>query len=308
MKKILIACCASLLFSLSVFAQHDAQISQHLLSRTHYNPAAAGASLYGNITGIARQQYVGFTGAPQTGLLNFDMLLPNTSSGIGLSVVYDKYGPLLSYNPMLNYAYHIKLGDNQHLSLGVAAGVFLRQYDASNNIYENIGDPLENYDGAQEYLAPDANVGIEYQLENWIIGASATHIPQFFEEETVMNPTTQYYAYSRYRFEIGRYWDLTPGIAAQYDGYSVHSEINAVLHYLKLFWVGGSYRFSDVFDSESIVPMVGLQLSDYVRLGYAYDYNLSSLQNYNQGSHEIMLQLRFKTRHHTSRTPRFAEW
>ena len=43
MKKILIACCASLLFSLSVFAQHDAQISQHLLSRTHYNPAAAGA-------------------------------------------------------------------------------------------------------------------------------------------------------------------------------------------------------------------------------------------------------------------------
>ena len=209
---------------------------------------------------------------------------------------------------MINYAYHIKLGENQHLSLGVAGGVFLRQYDASNNIYENIGDPIENYDSDQQYMAPDANVGAEYQLENWVLGASATHIPQFFEDETVLNPTTQYYAYSRYRFEVGRYWDVTPGLASQFDGYSVHNEINAVLHYLKMFWVGGSYRFSDVFDSESIVPMAGLQLTDFVRIGYAYDHNLSKLNNYNSGSHEIMLQLRFKTRHHTSRTPRFAEW
>ncbi|MBP6230673.1 MAG: PorP/SprF family type IX secretion system membrane protein [Paludibacteraceae bacterium] len=308
MKKILIVCFSYLMFTGLVSAQHDVQISQHLLSRTHYNPAAAGASLYGNITGIARQQYTGFTGAPQTGLLNFDMLLRNSSSGIGLSVVYDKFGPLMSYNPMINYAYHIKLGENQHLSLGVAGGVFLRQYDASNNIYENIGDPIENYDSDQQYMAPDANVGAEYQLENWVLGASATHIPQFFEDETVLNPTTQYYAYSRYRFEVGRYWDVTPGLASQFDGYSVHNEINAVLHYLKMFWVGGSYRFSDVFDSESIVPMAGLQLTDFVRIGYAYDHNLSKLNNYNSGSHEIMLQLRFKTRHHTSRTPRFAEW
>ena len=308
MKKILIVCFSYLMFTGLVSAQHDVQISQHLLSRTLYIPAAAGASLYGNITGIARQQYTGFTGAPQTGLLNFDMLLRNSSSGIGLSVVYDKFGPLMSYNPMINYAYHIKLGENQHLSLGVAGGVFLRQYDASNNIYENIGDPIENYDSDQQYMAPDANVGAEYQLENWVLGASATHIPQFFEDETVLNPTTQYYAYSRYRFEVGRYWDVTPGLASQFDGYSVHNEINAVLHYLKMFWVGGSYRFSDVFDSESIVPMAGLQLTDFVRIGYAYDHNLSKLNNYNSGSHEIMLQLRFKTRHHTSRTPRFAEW
>ncbi len=308
MKKISIYCFISLMFTITGWAQHDAQISQHLLSRTHYNPAAAGASLYGNITGIARQQYQGFAGAPQTGLFNFDMLLPNSSSGVGLSLVYDKYGPLLTYNPMINYAYHIKLGENQHLSLGVAGGAFIRQYDASNNIYENTGDPLENYDGNQQYLAPDANVGFEYRLENWIIGASATHIPQYFEEPTVINPATQYYAYSRYRFEIGRYWDLTPGLAAQYDGYSVHAEINASLHYLKLFWVGGSYRFSDVFNSESIIPMVGLQITDFVRIGYAYDYNLSGIQHYSKGSHEIMLQLRFKTRHHTSRTPRFAEW
>ena len=53
-----------LLFSLMATAQNDAQISQQLLSKTNFNPAATGSSVYGNITAIARDQYVGFDGAP----------------------------------------------------------------------------------------------------------------------------------------------------------------------------------------------------------------------------------------------------
>ncbi len=296
-----------LLFSLMATAQNDAQISQQLLSKTNFNPAATGSSVYGNITAIARDQYVGFDGAPKTGLFNFDMPISDISSGIGLSVLYDEYGPIISYNAMVNYAYHIKISDNQHLSLGLGAGVQMRQYDPSSNVYENTGDPTESYE-KETQITPDVNFGFEYGLSDWLLGASVTHLPQLFQDQSLLYSNTEYYAYSRYRFEVGRYWDLTPTLSAQYDGYSVHSEVNLMLHYLKFFWFGGSYRMSDLFVAESIVPMAGIHLGDNIRIGYAYDYNLTKLNTYAEGSHEIMLTLRFKTKGNTTKTPRFPEW
>ena len=77
---------------MSLMAQNDVQISQHLFTQTHYNPALTGNSIYANITMLARHQFVDFQGAPTTGLLNFDILAPSINSGFGLSIVYDKFG------------------------------------------------------------------------------------------------------------------------------------------------------------------------------------------------------------------------
>ena len=38
-------------------AQNDVQISQHLFTQTHYNPALTGNSIYANITMLARHQF-----------------------------------------------------------------------------------------------------------------------------------------------------------------------------------------------------------------------------------------------------------
>jgi len=35
--------------------------------------------------------------------------------------------------------------------------------------------------------------------------------------------------------------------------------------------------------------MLGAKLFDWVRVGYAYDFSVSELSKYNQGSHEIMV-------------------
>lgn len=65
---------------------------------------------------------------------------------------------------------------------------------------------------------------------------------------------------------------------------------------------------SDLFLAESIVPMVGFNITDFVRIGYAYDYNLTQLNQYSKGTHELLLTIRFKTKGDTYKTPRFAEW
>lgn len=296
-----------LLLPIIATAQSDPQISLYQFTRTHYNPASTGASIYANITMVGRHQFLGFEGAPTTGLLNFDILAPSINSGFGLSVTYDKFGPLTSYNAVVNYAYHLKTGSNQSLSLGLGAGVQLRQYDASQNIYENVGDPTEFYDKDTK-IRPTFNFGIEYCLQNWILGASLTNIQSYFYKKDLRFPNVNYYLYTKYKFEVGRYWDIIPGLAAHYDGNTFNEEINLTVQYTKLLWFGAAYRMSDLFKSESIVPYIGFNITDYVRLAYAYDYNLTQLNKYNKGSHELLLTIRFKSRGNTFKTPRFAEW
>lgn len=289
------------------YAQTDGQISQHLLTQTHYNPATTGSTWMGNITLLGRHQFMGFEGAPTTGLLNFDVLAPSINSGFGLSVVYDKYGPISAYNAMINYAYHIGIGKHQTLSFGLGAGIQMRQYDASGNIYENEDDPISNYEKDTQ-IAPDVNFGIQYTLKNWVIGASITHLQRYFMPEDVRFQSVNYYAYTRYRFELGRYWNIIPSIAVHYDNVIVNEEINLLVEYTKFIWFGASYRMRDALQPQSVVPMIGFNISDYVRLGYAYQYNLTELNQYNSGTHELMLTFRFKTRSKTYKTPRFAEW
>lgn len=291
----------------SLLAQSDVQISNYQLIRTYYNPASTGASIFGNVTALARHQFLGFEGAPTTGLVTFDMLAPSINSGFGLSLTYDKFGPLRSYNAVINYAYHLKTGENQSLSFGIAAGAQIRQYDASGNVYENAGDPTEYYDKDTK-VRPTFNFGLEYCLQNWIIGASLTNIQSYFYKKDLRFTNVNYYLYTKYKFEVGRYWDIIPGIAAHYDHCTVNEEINLTIQYTKLLWFGAAYRMSDCFKSESIVPYIGFNITDYVRLGYAYDYNLTQLNKYNKGSHELFLTIRFKTTGDTFKTPRFAEW
>jgi len=48
--------------------------------------------------------------------------------------------------------------------------------------------------------------------------------------------------------------------------------------------VGTSYRYK-----ESLGFLAAFFVNDNFRIGYAYDYSLGALSNFNKGSHEIML-------------------
>ena len=106
---------------------------------------------------------------------------------------------------------------------------------------------------------------------------------------------------------MARDWDIVLAISAHYNGVTVNEELSLIVNYTKALWFGVAYRMSDLFVAESIVPMIGFNITDYVRLGYAYDFNLTHLQGYTSGTHELMLTIRFKSSEQY-KTPRFAEW
>ena len=54
--------------------------------------------------------------------------------------------------------------------------------------------------------------------------------------------------------------------------------------YKQRFWMGVSYRNTD-----AIVGMVGLTISNMFKFGYSYDYSISKFNQYSQGGHELVL-------------------
>jgi type IX secretion system PorP/SprF family membrane protein len=61
-------------------------------------------------------------------------------------------------------------------------------------------------------------------------------------------------------------------------------DINAKCMVANTFWVGASYRYQD-----AVAGMVGLHVARNFNVSYAYDYTLSPLKQFSNGSHEIML-------------------
>ncbi|NNE54756.1 MAG: type IX secretion system membrane protein PorP/SprF, partial [Flavobacteriales bacterium] len=65
-------------------------------------------------------------------------------------------------------------------------------------------------------------------------------------------------------------------------------DATARVMYKDMVWLGGSWRNNDAF-----VAMVGYEWNELVSLGYAYDFTTSDIKNYSDGTHEIVLGLRF---------------
>lgn len=292
-------------------AQTDIQLSQQLFNRVYYNPAAAGASQYINGVAIARQQWAGFSGAPKQIVFSADGYLSKIKSGLGLSAIVDKLGMENSTNINVSYSYHIRVSSKTNLSFGLSVGVLHRSVDKDKIVFPDPNDPnAVTFLQEKNKTEPDFNFGFELNHENFTFGASVTHLNNSSSSSKDLVSGRHFYAYGRYRFELTPDWDLVPTLAAQNNIKTFQMEVNAMTFYKKRFWLGASYRVNDKIESESIVGMLGLYITDFLRLGYAYDLNVGNIGSYSSGSHEIMLGFRIKPKTRSyNKTPRlFLEY
>ena len=62
------------------------------------------------------------------------------------------------------------------------------------------------------------------------------------------------------------------------------ADVNLMATYKGKFWSGLGYSSGD-----AVVVLLGANLGKHLRVGYSYDYNLSGLSRFNDGSHEIFV-------------------
>jgi type IX secretion system PorP/SprF family membrane protein len=64
--------------------------------------------------------------------------------------------------------------------------------------------------------------------------------------------------------------------------------------------LGASYRWDD-----SVSALIGFQITKGIFAGYSYDYSVTQLNKYNNGSHEIILRFQLVPNGSRIKSPRF---
>ena len=114
------------------YSQQDPVYAQYTNNLLTIQPAYAGLSGTLNCTGIARAQWIGFDGAPNTNTFTLSGPIQKYSLGLGLSIVNDRWGPIKQNGVYIDYAYRVKIVKDQYLSFGLKGGFNLYQADLTN--------------------------------------------------------------------------------------------------------------------------------------------------------------------------------
>ncbi len=181
-------------------AQQDTQVSQYIFNGLYINPAYAGYKDDLFIQSYYRSQWVGITGAPKSFALAADGSFQNGSVGLGVIITNDQTGAQSVTTGYLNYAYRIRLGDNENakLAFGLAAGMMQLGIDGSKLNAITPGD-MAVPAASQSRLTPDANFGIYYSNQYYFAGISATNILGHFilkkNESNILVPIPQPHYY-----------------------------------------------------------------------------------------------------------------
>lgn len=289
----------------SAKAQQDAQFTQYLFNGIHINPAYAGYKDDLYVQSFYRSQWAGIKGAPKSFSIAADGAFNDGNIGLGLIVNNDQLGAQSYLTAYANYAYRIKLNDeDSQLAFGIAAGIMQLGLDGNKLEGYKPGDGLIPV-GSQTNTIPDARFGIYYANKNYFAGFSATNmLAKYMAKKSNENrlapvPQPHFYFTAGALFPVNEDVQFKPVILFKDDTKGPSSlDINAFLLLKETIWLGGFYRSSfDLYKKDyqqnglskqnAIGAILEVFATENVRIGYSYDYSLNKLRDYNNGSHEI---------------------
>ncbi|MDR1951326.1 MAG: PorP/SprF family type IX secretion system membrane protein [Bacteroidales bacterium] len=291
----------------SAWGQQDVQLSQQQFSRININPASTGFSNYANAYLFARQQWMGFEGAPSTQMFNAQGFIEDIRSGMGLSILNDVVGHNKTFSMQFAYAHHMKMGEESFLSLGLSGGMVNRRFGGNIIFVDPEIDPeiIRLANNGEAKLRPDMNLGFVYSTPKLSFGFSTTHLTRYlYRPDEWFKLPLHAYAFAEYGIEINETMRVTPCIQAtsvvwSNNGDTIFSipkfglqfDAGFTFSIKDMLWIGATYRNGD-----AIIGMIGFQFGPNLRFGYSYDMRLgSAFKNVRTfGSHEIMLNYRLR--------------
>jgi type IX secretion system PorP/SprF family membrane protein len=287
--------------------------SQYLFNKYLICPAVAGSDGYTSFNLTARQQWVGYSGAPrtfsvsgQTRLLKRSYILKQTRVkksiyrpksdgrvGIGGSVFSDKNGLVQRTGFQATYAYHMWLQNETQLSLGLAVTGYQFKIDEKALIFEDPDEPWLNSDLIHGIFVPDASFGIYLLNAKYNVGFSAD---QLFQAAAKIGSdaydnfkmSRQYNIFASYNFSRGPYMELQPSFLFRIsEQLKPQADIGLTYIHDQIFWGGLAYRTSG-----AIITNIGVKY-EKMFFGYAFDFTLQEIQRVTYGTHEITIAVKF---------------
>lgn len=278
----------------SISAQQDPEYTHYMYNMSVINPAyATGTPAMLNLGGLYRTQWVGAIGAPKT-FTFFGHTAITDKVEVGLSLISDDIGDgaKKENNVYADFAYVLNLGGQNKLSLGLKAGFTSMQTNFNGFVLQS-GDVATDLAFAENVnvTKPNIGVGAYFFRNNFYAGISAPNLlsTKHIEEKSGINAygseEIHTFLTAGYVFQINDKVKLKPAFMTKYvNGAPLSIDITANVLYNNKFELGAAYRVDD-----AISALVNINVTPTLRVGYAYDYTLSNLGQFNSGTHEIML-------------------
>ncbi len=292
----------TLLLTGLVYSQQDPHYTQYMYNQNILNPAYAGSRGDLSIGLLGRTQWVGIDGAPDTQTLNIHSAVGG-QVGLGISAIHDQIGPAEETNVSLDFSYTIPVSETANLAFGIKGSY--------NNLHIGDVNPLEDgdivYQNQINEWYPNVGAGAYYYTDRFYAGLSVPNILENYtytvEDYELQDVSDMMHVFGTlgYLFDLNDNLKFKPSAMIKLvQGAPISIDLNGSLFINDLFEVGLSWR-----EGDSIDALIGVQASPSIRVGYAYDYTLTNLGDYNSGSHEIMLlfDLDFAKKH--IKSPRF---
>jgi len=298
MKKIFCFLFLYIIANLAAIAQQDPQFTFNKMTQLSVNPGSAGND--GAINGLIlnRYQWVGIPGAPKTLLFSVGAAteLLGFPSGVGLNIMSDELGFQKNISVSIDYAYRkkTKFGD---LGIGASVGFYNMAFNGTWTVPE--GDnwvPAESDQGVVKgnvsQLAFDLGLGFFLRSNDYYLGASVTHLNQasiVFADQASTFLARHYYLSAGYNISLSDpLFEIQPAVLFKTDMVAYQADITVDLVYKKRYSAGLNYRIND-----AVGVLLGFEMVNGLRIGYAYDIMTSALSGYGDGSHEIYLGYSF---------------
>lgn len=287
-RKLIILCIFVLFVSVS-FAQQMTTYSQYMFDKSIVNAAYVGSSRFIHTSFGHKEHFMGFDQSPTTSFFTFNAPIQKKYIGLGMKIISDKVG-ISSQTTMAGlFAYHLGFGDGK-LSAGLEGGLYNNKVDFTGLVKtEEFDDAIP--EGVASNTLPDASFGLLYQSDLMYYGFSVYNLISSrinftgIDRPNIGQLRKHYFILAGYTLELSEKLRLEPSLLLKLVGGAPGQfDLNARATVFKMFTVGASYRLGDSF-----VSLFQLNISDRIKVGYAYDTRVSRIANSIMGGQEFML-------------------
>ncbi|SEQ03132.1 PorP/SprF family type IX secretion system membrane protein [Flavobacterium urocaniciphilum] len=285
-------------------AQQNPEYTQYMYNTITVNPGYTGSvgTLEANL--LLRKQWVNIDGAPQTGTFGLHSPLTNKKIGLGLNIISDDLGPSSEQTLVGNFSYTLDLGIETKLAFGLKAGARMLNIDWSKGRFYDSNDVLLN-NNIDNKIMPTVGTGAYLYANKWYVGLS---VPSFIRydyyddvQESVVSDKLHYYFIGGYVFDLSDEVKFKPSVLVKaVSGAPLSTDFSANFLLQEKVTLGASYRMDD-----SVSALLGLQFAKDFFIGYSFDYTVTPLNKYNDGTHEVILRYQLPQKSTVIKSPRF---
>lgn len=280
-----------LILSGSFWSQQLTQYSQWAFHQFALNPAHAGIKSCIDVHTLYRSQWVGFEGAPKSGVFTVTAPLKtkrkqllNARHGLGMRFENDRIGQFEANRWNFAYAGHFNFTLDSRLSLGIYGGLVQMSFNPAGSL--TIQPDPQIYREAN-LIAPDASFGAWWNSKNYYVGLVIQNMIDYkwtkpgtnsaFRRHVLINGGT--------RLRINDAVSVLPSALIKVAPHTPWAlDLQANVNIKNTFDIGVGYRNTD-----AVIFIAGYKLNQKFSIMYSLDLTTSALRNYSSNTHEISL-------------------